>query len=74
MMICFVEMMIMIEEESQPMRWCKKSEYGGEVNVAKEQVKGEECASDHVLQQRTSVQFQSSILTVTANSLNISMA
>ena len=53
------------------MRWCKKSEYGGEVDVAKEQVKGEECAGDHVLQQRTSVQFQSSIFAVTANNLNI---
>ena len=65
-------MIIMREEKAQPMRWCKKSEYGGEVDVAKEQVKGEECASDHVLQQRTSVQFQSSILI--ANNLNISMA
>ena len=46
------------EEKAQPMRWCKQSEYGGEVDVAKEQVKGEECAGDHVLQQKTSVQFQ----------------
>ena len=60
------------KRKAQPMRWCKKSEYGGEVDVAKEQVEREECAGDHVLQQRTSVQFQSSILI--ANNLNISMA